>query len=58
MQIYPRREILGRSLEHPHPIAPLRQYPRRSYGHIIYYVSWGKFVLEMRFPDALRGGVC
>jgi hypothetical protein len=57
MQILPRREILGRRLEHPRPIAPLRQHPCCSNGHIIYYVSWGKFALEMRFPDALHGEV-
>jgi hypothetical protein len=34
--ILPRGEILGRCLEHPRPIALLREYLRRSKGHLIY----------------------
>ena len=54
MQILPRRELLGRGLEHPRPMTLLRQHPCRSNGHVIYYVSWGEFALEMSFPDALH----
>lgn len=32
----------------------LSQHPCRSNGHVIYYVSWGEFALEMSFPDALH----
>jgi hypothetical protein len=57
MQILPGREILGRRLEHPRPIALLHQHPRRSNGHIIYYAGGHELALEMRFPDprARRG---
>ncbi len=57
MQILPRRELLSSRLEHPRPIALLRQHPRRSNGHIVYCVIWGELALEVRFPDALHSVV-
>src|SRR3712207_1308697 len=57
MQILPRRKLLSSRLEHPHPIALLRQQPSGSNGHMVYYVTSGQLAIEVRFPDALHSVV-
>jgi len=57
VQILPGREILGSRLEHPRPVAFLRQHPRRPNGYIIWYFNWHDLALEMGLPDTLNGEV-
>src|SRR5215208_4304717 len=57
MKILPGGEILGSRLEHPRPVAFLCQHPRRTNGHLVYYLGFGELAVEVCLPDALHAEV-